>query len=130
MKAMINAGIFFLTTSIILFLAVIIFDLFTKYKIWTEITNGNFAVALSVGGIILGVANIMRFAIMANDNLSTTIIWGGLGTMALLVVYIAFELLTPKLPVSEEIAKGNKAVGFISFIYSLAFSFIIGASIS
>lgn len=87
------------------------------------------AVAFSTGGIVFGVANIMHFAIMTNDNLINTILWGGLGTAALLVVYYAFELLTPKLNVTEEIQKGNNAVGFISFIFSIAFSYIIGASI-
>jgi putative membrane protein len=111
-------------------LAILIFDLCTKYKIWTEINNGNMAVAFATGGISFGVANIMKSAILANDKLVDTIIWGGVGTIALIVVYLAFEILTPKLNVSEEIGKGNKAVGFISLVFSVAFSFIIGASIS
>ncbi len=110
--------------------ATFLFNLITRYRIWEEVREGNVAVALSTGGIILGVANIMHFAIRGNDNLVTTLIWGGLGTLVLLAVYLAFELLTPVLPVSEEIGKGNKAVGLISFFYSLAFSFVIGASIS
>ena len=110
--------------------ATLLFNLVTKYQIWDEIRQGNVAVALSTGGIILGVANIMHFAIRSNDSLVTTLLWGGFGTLLLLAVYAAFELFTPVLPVSEEIGKGNKAVGLISFFYSLAFSFVIGASIS
>ncbi len=130
MSGISDAGLFFLVTSAVMLVAIFIFDLVTKYKVWEEITKGNLAVAFSLGGIVLGVANIMRFAISSNDKLLETIAWGGLGTLALLIIYFAFELLTPKLNVSEEIAKGNKAVGFTSFIFSLAFSFIIGASIS
>lgn len=124
-----NAGLFFVVTSLVVLAVICIFDLLTRYKIWSEIANGNMAVALSTGGIVFGTANIMHFAITSNDNLLTTVIWGGVGAAALLVVYFAFELLTPKLNVSEEIGKGNKAVGFLSFIFSLAFSFLIGASV-
>lgn len=130
MNPFLSAGVFFLVTSVVIIVAMFIFDLITKYKIWPEINNGNLAVALSTGGIVLGVANIMHFAIRANDDLIKTVMWGGLGTLTLLVVYWGFELLTPKLNVSDEIGKGNKAVGLISFVFSLGFSLIIGASIS
>ncbi|HEY9059044.1 MAG TPA: DUF350 domain-containing protein [Pseudobacteroides sp.] len=130
MNAYINAGTFFLATSVVVLIAILIFDLIVRYKVWEEIQKGNMAVAMSTGGIVAGVANIMHFAIMSNDSIYNTAIWGGIGTLLLLVVYFAFELLTPKLNVSEEIGKGNRAVGFISMIFSISFSFIIGASIS
>ncbi|MHB8170807.1 MAG: DUF350 domain-containing protein [Thermincolia bacterium] len=122
--------VYFLAVSVIILAATFLFNLVVRYKVWDEIHRGNLAVALSTGGLVLGVANIMHFAIRTNDNLVSTLIWGGFGTILLLAVYLAFELLTPNLPVSEEIVKGNKAVGMISFFYSLAFSFVIGASIS
>lgn len=125
-----NAGLYFVLTSVVVLLAIFVFDLCSKYKIWSEINNGNMAVAFATGGIAFGVANIMKSAIMANDKLLDTIIWGGIGTLALILVYLAFEILTPKLNVSEEIGKGNKAVGFISLVFSVAISLIIGASIS
>lgn len=127
---LLNAGLYFLITSVVVIIAIFVFNLCTKYKIWTEINNGNVAVALATGGITFGIANILKCAISANDSLLDTIIWGGIGTLILIIVYVAFELLTPKLNVSEEIAKGNKAVGFISLVFSVAFSLIIGASIS
>lgn len=130
MNGLANAGIYFLATSLVLIIAIFIFDLVTKYKIWDEINKGNLAVGFSTGGIILGVAFIMKCAIDANSKLLDTILWGGIGTLVLLVIYFAFEILTIKLRVSEEISRGNKAVGLISFLFSIAFSLIIGASIS
>lgn len=130
MSSLINAGLFFIAAAVVVMLAIFLFDIITKYKVWTEINGGNMAVALATGGIVLGVANIMRFAITSNEKLTSTLMWGGIGTLALLIVYLVFELLTPKLNVNDEIAKGNKAVGLISFIFSLAISYIIGASIS
>ena len=129
-NAYVSVIVFFIAVSAVMQVATLLFNLVTKYQIWDEIRQGNVAVALSTGGIILGVANIMHFAIRSNDSLVTTLLWGGFGTLLLLAVYAAFELFTPVLPVSEEIGKGNKAVGLISFFYSLAFSFVIGASIS
>lgn len=130
MEGFLHAGMYFIGTSVVVLIAVFIFDLLTRYKVWEEINRGNMAVSFAAGGIALGVSNIMRYAISANDSLAMTVLWGGIGTVALLIVYFAFEILTPKLNVSEQIGKGNQAVGFISFIFSLAFSFIIGASIS
>lgn len=114
----------------VILLVTFVFNLMTKYSVWKEIHDGNVAVALSTGGLVLGVANVMHFAIRTNDNLPDTLTWGGFGALLLLIVYQAFELLTPKLPVSEEIGKGNVAVGLIALVYSIAFSFVIGASIS
>lgn len=127
---LLNAGLYFILTTVVVLVAIFIFDFCTRYKVWAEINNGNMAVAFATGGISFGVANIMRSAISANDKLLDTIIWGGVGTIVLILVYLAFEILTPKLNVTEEIGKGNKAVGFISLVFSVAFSFIIGACIS
>ena len=130
MNSLINAGLFFVATSAVVILSIFLFNLVTRYDVWREINKGNLAVAFSTGGIVLGVSNIMRFAITTNDKLAPTVMWGSIGTLVLLAVYFAFEILTPKLNVNEEIGKGNKAVGFISFIFSIGFSYIIGASIS
>lgn len=130
MNVYFNAGIYFLITSVIILVAIFLFDLITKYKVWEEITKGNVAVALATGGVVVGVANILRCAILTNEDLINTIIWGGIGSIVLLLVYLAFELLTPKLNVTEEIGKGNVAVGVLSLVFSIAFSLIIGASIS
>ena len=130
MNVYLNAGIYFLMTSVIILIAIFLFDLITKYKVWDEIAKGNVSVALATGGIVVGIANILKCAILTNENLIDTIIWGGIGSVVLLLVYLAFELLTPKLNVTEEIGKGNVAVGILSFVFSLAFSLIIGSSIS
>lgn len=130
MNPYLNASIYFLTTTVFVLISILLFDLITKYKIWPEITKGNVAVSLSTGGIVVGVAIIMHGAITANDTLLQTIIWGGAGTILLLIVYLGFELLTPKLNVSEEIGKGNVAVGLLSCFFSIAFSLVIAASLS
>lgn len=114
--------------SLLLFLA--IFEWVTRYRAWQEIQEGNVAVALAVGGKIMGVANIFRFSILHHNTIWTSLIWGAIGFLLLLVAYLLFEFLTPKFNVDQELKKGNVAVGIISFIISVGFSFVIGASIS
>jgi putative membrane protein len=112
---------------IIVFLA--IFELVTKYRNWDEIQKGNIAVAMATGGKILGLANIFRFSINNHDSLLTMIGWGLFGFILLLFGYFIFEFLTPKFKIDDEIARDNRAVGFISLIISVGLSYVIGAGI-
>lgn len=85
---------------------------------------------MATGGKIIGIAIIFRYSIEHNDTLLQSIGWGAIGFLLLLSGYFIFEFLTPTMKIDEEIGKGNKAVGFISFIISVGLSFVIGASIS
>ncbi|TWI57025.1 DUF350 domain-containing protein [Halalkalibacter nanhaiisediminis] len=113
--------------ALIVFLA--IFELVTKYKNWVEIKKGNVAVALATGGKIFGVANIFRHSIEQSDSLLMMLSWGVIGFCLLLVSYFIFEFITPSFKVDEEIARDNRAVGFVSMIISVGLSYVIGASI-
>jgi putative membrane protein len=112
---------------LIVFLAV--FELVTKYKNWEEIQKGNLAVAMATGGKIFGIANIFRYSISHHDSLFTMIGWGVYGFILLLIAYFIYEFLTPKFNIDEEIAKDNRAVGFISMVISVGLSFVIGEGI-
>lgn len=116
--------------SLIILLTILIFVKLTKYDDWAEITKGNVAAAMALGGKIFGVGNIMRYAIVTNEGPWETVIWGLIGLVLLILLYLAFEWLTPRLDVNDEIASGNIAVGLLVMIFSVSFSFIIGASIS
>lgn len=120
----------FLVSLIIIVATIFVFIRVTKYDDWKEIAGGNVAAALALGGKIFGVANIIRFAIMSNTSPVHTILWGVIGAVLLILVYLLFEWLTPRLNVNSEIAAGNVAVGLLSLVFSVAASFVIGASIS
>ncbi len=113
--------------AMIVFLAV--FELVTRYKNWEEIKRGNVAVAMATGGKIFGIANIFRFSIAENDSLWQALIWSSYGFVLLLIAYFIFEFLTPTFRIDEEIAKDNRAVGLISMIISIGFSYVIGSGI-
>ncbi|MCL6634563.1 MAG: DUF350 domain-containing protein [Peptococcaceae bacterium] len=120
----------FAVSSLMIVLTVFIFVKLTKYNDWEEIAKGNTAAALALGGKVFGVGNVMRFAIVTNNSPGQTVLWGAIGLALLILVYLAFEWLTPRLDVNREIASGNLAVGLLAMIFSVTFSFIIGASIS
>ncbi len=124
-----NAGIYFLAAGAMVLLSTALYELITKYRAWDQIGKGNGAAALSMGGIVVGVANIMHSAISSNDTLLQTMSWGAIGIAALVLVYLAFELFTPKLNVNDELEKGNIAVGILSFAFSIAMSLVISACI-
>lgn len=120
----------FLISLAIMLAAMFVFTKANSYNDWEEIGKGNVAVALALGGKVLGLANIIRFSILTNSSFTQTIFWGVLGAALLIAVYLLFEWLTPKLNVNREIAGGNIAVGVLSLVFSVAASFVIGASIS
>ncbi|KLR73983.1 membrane protein, partial [Geobacillus sp. T6] len=43
--------------------------------------------------------------------------------------YFIYEFLTPKFNIDDEIARDNRAVGFISLSISVGLSFVIGEGI-
>ncbi|MEK3881835.1 DUF350 domain-containing protein [Paenibacillus sp. PL2-23] len=113
--------------SLIVFLSV--FELVTKYKCWDEIKKGNLSVAMATGGKIFGICNIFRFSIEANDSIYQSLLWGAYGFVILLIAYFLFEFLTPVFRIDEEIARDNRAVGFIAMVISVALSYVIGATV-
>lgn len=121
---------YFSVVVLCLIVAMVIFEIVTKYKNWEEIKKGNLAVAMATGGKIFGVTNIFRFSIDQHNTLPEMIGWGLYGFALLIFAYLLFEFLTPRFKVDEEIENDNRSVGFISLTISVGLSYVIGASIS
>lgn len=121
---------YFSVVVLCLIVAMVIFEVITKYKNWEEIKKGNLSVAMATGGKIFGVTNIFRYSIEQHNTLPEMIGWGVYGFGLLIFAYILFEFLTPKFKVDEEIENDNRSVGLISMMISVGLSFVIGASIS
>ncbi|WLR50207.1 DUF350 domain-containing protein [Bacillus tianshenii] len=122
---------YFLAAIAIVVVGLVIFELITtKYKDWQEIAEGNYAVALSIGGKIIGICIILTFSIYTNDTIVETLIWGGVGIVLQMVAYLLFELFTRRFSVEEQLKQRNIAVGIVSFCVSVGLAFVIGASIT
>ncbi|MFC4810775.1 DUF350 domain-containing protein [Paenibacillus sp. GCM10023250] len=107
-----------------------IFELVTRYQCWQEIKKGNLAVAMATGGKIFGICNLFRFSIEANETVYQSMVWALYGYALLLAAYFLFEFLTPVFRIDDEIARDNRAVGFIAMIISISLSYVIGATIA
>ncbi|WP_342462810.1 DUF350 domain-containing protein [Ureibacillus sp. FSL K6-8385] len=121
---------YFSVVVLCLVLAMVLFEVVTKYKNWEEIKKGNVAVALATGGKILGVCNIFRYSIERHNTFFEMIGWGLYGFFLLIIAYFLYEFLTPQFNIDKEIEEDNRSVGLISFTISLGLSFVIGSSIS
>jgi putative membrane protein len=106
------------------------FEWVTRYDGWSEIRKGNLSVAMATGGKIFGICNIFRFSIEANDTIYQSLLWAAVGFLLLLVAYFLFEFLTPVFRIDEEIARDNRAVGFLAMVLSVSLSYIIGAAVT
>ena len=69
-----SAG-YFSVVVLCLVVAMVIFEMVTKYNNWEQIKKGNLAVAMATGGKIFGVTNIFRFSIEQHNSLFEMIGW-------------------------------------------------------
>ncbi|NGP45042.1 DUF350 domain-containing protein [Bacillaceae bacterium SIJ1] len=123
--------LYFVASIVVVLIGVLLFELMTRqYKDWEEIQHGNIAVALSIGGKIIGICIVLAFSIFHNDTVLATFLWGLLGVALQLVAYLLFELFTRRFSVETELKAKNVAVGMISLSVSIGLGFVIGASIT
>jgi putative membrane protein len=123
--------LYFVIAIVVVIVGLIIFEKVTsKYKDWEEIKNGNHAVALSIGGKIIGICIILSFSVYHSVKLTDTLIWGVFGVFLQMLAYLLFEVLTRKFSVEEQLHNGNIAVGIVAFSVSVGLAFVIGASIT
>jgi putative membrane protein len=88
------------------------------------------AVAMDLGGKVIGLALLLSSAIYHSTNILDLTIWAIIGMVFLILVYFIFELLTPKIKIRQEISNGNVGVGIFSFCLSLATGLLMAALIS
>lgn len=129
-NSFVQAAGYFSVVVLCLVIAMLLFEVVTKYNNWSEIKDGNVAVALATGGKILGICNIFRYSIERHSSFTEMLAWGFYGFILLIFAYILFEFLTPRFNVDDEIKNDNRSVGLISFTISVGLSFVIGASIA
>lgn len=128
LNALVNACTYYTLVLILGWIILFIHDLLTPgYRTWAEIARGNAAVGTAAAGQIAAIAIIAHFAIKNNWTLTWALVWTGLGGVLLIIGYLLFELLTPRLNVGKELAADNRAVGLVSAGISIGTALIIGA---
>jgi putative membrane protein len=129
LTSLLTACAFFVSTLAIGWVVLLVHDLLTPgYRTWPEIHRGNLAAGLAAGGQILGIAVIANAAINhTNDHLTIALLWTGGGGALMILGYLLFEFLTPKINVGHELANDNRAVGVVSFAISVGTAIILAA---
>ncbi|SDB97319.1 putative membrane protein [Terribacillus halophilus] len=131
MNPFLSTFLYFAIAVVVVIIGLIIFELIThKYRDWEEIEKGNTAVALSIGGKVIGICLVLSFSIYHSSELWETLIWGAYGVVLQMVAYFIFEGVTRRFSVQSKLKENNIAVGIISLAVSVGLGFVIGASIT
>lgn len=108
---------------VVLVVGAFVFSKLTKFNDSEEINKGNQAAGLYFGSKLLGLCIIVAMVSYSSDSWMDMLAWSVIGIVILCLVYLIFDLLTPKFKVCEQIANGNMAIA------QMLRSIIIGVSI-
>lgn len=110
----------------------VLFCYSTKMSEKKEIVeHGNVAVAIMLGGKILGMAIVIMSAAKYSLNLIDFSIWSVVGIVLQLVSYwVAEHLVFTKVSLVKKVQEGNVAISVLLFSISIAVGMLISGAIS
>ncbi|WP_168119703.1 DUF350 domain-containing protein [Paenibacillus sp. HB172176] len=129
MTVVVNIVVSVIVIILLQLIGMIIFNYITPFKDMEELKKGNVAVGLALGGKFISTALILGVAAYTNSSIWYMIMWFAIGYVCLLAAYLIFDLLTPGFKVSDQLVKGNVAVGIMLFAVYLGFAFAISSLI-
>ncbi|WP_025689367.1 DUF350 domain-containing protein [Paenibacillus zanthoxyli] len=110
-------------------LGMLIFSWITPFKDMEELKNGNVAVGLALGGKFLATAIILGVAAYTNSSIWFMALWFAVGYVCLVAAYWIFELVTIGFKISEQLKKGNVAVGTLLCMVFVGTAFAVSSLI-
>ena len=126
MDLYINFSLYLLVSLGLLFVGLFLFEITTtKVKEFKLIAEKNVTAALSLGGKVLGLAVVLGSAAEYSISLVDMIIWGAIGIVAQIIVFIIAEVITIRFSIEKAIQEDNRAVGVLLFSLSLAVGWIV-----
>jgi len=126
MDLYINFSLYLLVSLGLLFVGLFLFEITTtKVKEFKLIAEKNVTAALSLGGKVLGLAVVLGSAAEFSISLVDMIIWGAIGIVAQIIVFIIAEVITIRFSIEKAIQEDNRAVGVLLFSLSLAVGWIV-----
>lgn len=110
----------------LLLIGLLLFALSTpKIKEFQLIAQKNVAAALLLGGKIGGLALVLGSAVEHSISLLDLVIWGAIGIVAQIIVFVLAEILTVRFSIQQAIEEDNRAVGTLLLTLSLAVGWIV-----
>ena len=121
---LLHAGV----TVVILFAAAALYILLTPHREITLIREGNAAAAVSLGGVLVGLAIPLAVSLHAATNLIEIALWGAATVMVQLLIFRLVDLVLRGLP--RRIQEGEIAAATVLVGAKLATALIIAAAVS
>ena len=115
----------------LLVVGVILFTISTpKIKEFKLIAEKNVSAAMLLGGKVMGLAIVLGAAAEYSISLMDMAIWGVIGIVSQIVVFILAEVITIRFSIQKAIEEDNRAVGTILLSLSLAVGWIVAKCLS
>jgi putative membrane protein len=121
---LIHAGV----TLLVLVLGTVLYALLTPHKEVQLIREGNSAAALSLGGVMVGLAIPLAVSLKASTSVIEIVIWGVATVMVQLLVFRVMDMLLKGLP--QRIQEGEVAAAALLIGAKLATALIVAAAVA
>ena len=113
-------------TVLFLILGAALYILLTPHKEIALIRDGNVAAAMSLGGVLLGLAIPLAISLTASTSLVEIVIWGASTVAVQLLVFRIVDLILHGLP--QRIQEGEMASATLLVAAKLATAIILAAA--
>lgn len=115
-------------TTLILFLGAALYVLLTPHREITLIREGNAAAAVSLGGVLVGLALPLAVSLNASTSLIDIAIWGVSTVVVQLLVFRIVDLILRGLP--QRIQEGEVAAAALLVGAKLATAIVLAAAVA
>ena len=115
----------------LLVVGMVLFTISTpKIKEFKLIAEKNVSAAMLLGGKVVGLAIVLGAAAEYSISLMDMAIWGVIGIVSQIIVFIIAELITIRFSIQKAIEEDNRAVGTMLLSLSLAVGWIVAKCLS
>ncbi|PIB94268.1 DUF350 domain-containing protein [Caulobacter sp. FWC2] len=115
-------------TLVMLILGTALYAMLTPHKEITLIREGNSAAALSLGGVMVGLAIPLAISLTASTSVVEIVIWGAATIAVQLLVFRVTDMVLQGLP--ERIHEGEVAAAALLVGAKLATALILAAAVA
>ncbi|MCM3216492.1 MULTISPECIES: DUF350 domain-containing protein [Niallia] len=131
MNLYLNFGSYLGVAILLLVIGILLFMLSTpKINEMRLIAEKNVSAALLLGGKVIGLAIVLGAAAEYSVSLIDMAIWGAIGIVSQIIVFVLAEVVTIRFSISNAIKEDNRAVGVMLFSLSLAIGWIVAKCLS
>ena len=116
---------------LLLIIGMVLFTISTpKINEFKLIAEKNVSAAMLLGGKVVGLALVLGAAAEYSISLMDMAIWGVIGIVSQIIVFILAEVITIRFSIQKAIEEDNRAVGTMLLSLSIAVGWIVAKCLS